>query len=491
MTLSLLRQFVPSAFCLECRGCCRFQESQSPWRPKTGIEEAAAMHSDKEGYITTIQECGKALCRFLDPATQHCRIYESRPFECALYPFILSSQGNGIDVYVHLACPYIQEQQSSPELTAYIAYLREFFNHQETRAFLKANRRLIHDYTPQEMELMLLFRLNDMGVDRDESLQTMARPGLMVGGKQTSDIFEHKALFDQYLSQSAKTISAMHFSSIALWRDFFDFTFEIIDGEMCVFAHNKGSLFLYLPPFGGDSLSSSNARGGNFDKAMIEKVFARMNAINPRTARIENVTQEQTSLLPSEYSVYHKADEYVYRKADMIALQGNAYKSQRHDVNHVIKECAPHYRAYTPQDYQECVAVFERWAAHKKQHSSDDIYNAMLEENAHVHRLALQEFDRLGLYGAVVTVKDRCVAYSLGYRLNLDTFVVLLEVCDPTIVGLAAFIFKQFCADPIWSDCDYVNAMDDFGLENVKRTKAAYHPIKTVPIYTISRVNGK
>ena len=161
-----LQQFVPSHVCLKCDGCCRFKTADSSWRPKVGQEEkakigmaAGADFTDAQAYIKTIEDCGNQLCRFFNKGDSTCQIYDRRPLECALYPFILSKHAQGVQVYVHLACPYIQDHQSDVALENYIDYLRTFFAAEGTRDFLRKNRGLLHDYTPFDMELKFLFTL--------------------------------------------------------------------------------------------------------------------------------------------------------------------------------------------------------------------------------------------------------------------------------------------------------------------------------------------
>ncbi len=153
-----LKQFVPSSVCLKCDGCCRFKSADSAWRPKDSQKE----FTDDQNFITTIQDCGNHLCRFFNKSDSTCRVYDQRPFECALYPFVLSRAVQGVRVYVHLACPHIQETQASPALGEYVDYLKEFFCGDKTRNFLANNAFLIHDYSPFAMELQHLFTIEGL-----------------------------------------------------------------------------------------------------------------------------------------------------------------------------------------------------------------------------------------------------------------------------------------------------------------------------------------
>ncbi|MDE1921089.1 MAG: YkgJ family cysteine cluster protein [Candidatus Omnitrophica bacterium] len=159
--------FVPSDVCLKCDGCCRYKSADSPWRPKLGEADkqslAAAITDgdvlDDQAYIKTIQNCGQHFCRFLNQSDNTCGIYAKRPLECLLYPFVLSQTPDGIKVYVHLSCPYVQDHLSRSDFDSYVSYLKEFFRKEGVRAFLSRNRAMFHDYSAFAPELLHLFDL--------------------------------------------------------------------------------------------------------------------------------------------------------------------------------------------------------------------------------------------------------------------------------------------------------------------------------------------
>lgn len=164
MTLPI-KQFVPSGICLKCNGCCRYKEADSAWRPRLGPDDRANLAAlitagdvlDAQAYIKTIPVCGGHFCQFLRKEDNTCGIYTQRPFECALYPFILSQTVDALKVYAHLSCPYVQDHLPDTTFEAYVAYLRTFFDRADTRQFLSDNKAMFHDYSPYALELLYLF----------------------------------------------------------------------------------------------------------------------------------------------------------------------------------------------------------------------------------------------------------------------------------------------------------------------------------------------
>jgi len=167
MTTLSLKQFVPSEICLKCNGCCRYKEADSAWRPKLGANDQQSLADliiagdvlDTQAYIKTIQTCGEHFCRFLNGVDNTCSIYTKRPFECSLYPFILSKTPDVVKVYVHLSCPYVQDHLPRAEFDAYVVYLKGFFRRMDIRDFLSQNNIMFHDYSFFAPELLHLFDL--------------------------------------------------------------------------------------------------------------------------------------------------------------------------------------------------------------------------------------------------------------------------------------------------------------------------------------------
>jgi len=214
VTVPILKQFVPSNVCLQCEGCCRFQTADSAWRPKFNKKE----FTDDQDYVTTIADCGRHLCRFFNKGDSTCRTYHDRPFECELYPFLLSQESDGVKVYVHLACPYIQDHETDPALGQYIEYLRRFFTRPETIEFLRRNRRYVQNYRPVSDETRYLFDLPQLS----DTPQTKV---------SAENLLEQKPRLDHYLALSPWPLSCYHFSSIFAWKDFFQASFTWVSSR--------------------------------------------------------------------------------------------------------------------------------------------------------------------------------------------------------------------------------------------------------------------
>ena len=294
-----------------------------------------------------------------------------------------------------------------------------------------------------------------------------------------NSLFDQKPLLDSYLDQVPRPLSGFSFVSLFAWCDFFEFEFKVINGCLCIFAYGDSGCFLYLPPL-----------GKIFDQSTVDLVFTHMaQGGSPKAVnRIENIPENLLSAFsPGRYNQYSKPAEYVYRKEDLIALKGNAYKSQRHDCNYFIARHGKHtFEPYLDGDFDACMGLFERWADDRAKKNSDDIYRSMLQENRLVHARLLKYWKPLGLIVRVLRVEGQVIGYTFGFALDEKTFCVYVEVADLKITGAAAFMFKSFCADGQLTDFIRINTMDDFAMPKVARAKQAYHPSELIPSYTAS-----
>jgi len=293
-------------------------------------------------------------------------------------------------------------------------------------------------------------------------------------------LLDQKPLVESFLNQGPRPLSSYSFVSIFAWGDFFDFEFKMINDCLGIFAHGETGSFLYLPPL-----------GKSLDSSTIDSAFEHMakGGVPKAVNRIENIPENLLSVFGSgSYNQYSRPVEYLYAKEDLIALKGNAYKSQRHDCNLFVAHQKAHvFEPYVDADFDTCRDLYERWEIHRAGTSNDDVYKAMLQENRLVHGRVLKCWKPLGLIARVLKVEGQVIGYTFGFALDENTFVVYAEISDLKIPGTAAYMFRSFCADEELIKFSRINTMDDFAMPNVARAKQAYHPSALIASYTVSK----
>lgn len=166
----MIKQFIPQGFCLKCQGCCRFKEVDSVWLPCLLDEEiqnlldrnlpAVSISVDRKIQPTPHTKQSGYICPFLNMEDNKCKIYDFRPLECQLYPFLLTLRGKKVLLTLDLNCPYVKEKLNSQELKEYTNYLTPFLNSPSQVKILKENPQIIQAYQAV-FELMELRQLDE------------------------------------------------------------------------------------------------------------------------------------------------------------------------------------------------------------------------------------------------------------------------------------------------------------------------------------------
>lgn len=177
---SLLTSLPSSETCFSCRGCCVFDKADSPWRPyfrKEEIDLAISAGVPEQAFskqrgpaaatgskIIPLPHGDAVRCPALDPMTHACVIYNVRPLDCQLYPFILMwTKTDQIVLVLHEACPFVLSVSGdlSPALRLRADELTQWLQLPETITLLSNDPNLIMPTQPDTIPLATLDYLTD------------------------------------------------------------------------------------------------------------------------------------------------------------------------------------------------------------------------------------------------------------------------------------------------------------------------------------------
>ena len=290
---------------------------------------------------------------------------------------------------------------------------------------------------------------------------------------------QDRARFEARLAERAfagDPLAAYSFPFHFIWQGLLRYEWTELAGHVCLFAGNLDGSFLALPPIGPDPCGPAMVKAFDF--------LSKRNT-TPALTRIENAPASLASRCREKgYRVAPKGPDYVYRRADLVALRGDRYKSQRAAYNHCVAHAKLMYRPFRPDDATACLALFQQWRRGVKHDAASDLAVHIAKDAEHAHRQGVTHAADSGLIGRVVEVDGQIAAYTFGYPLNSTTFCILFEIADRTVKGLGAYIFREFCRE--LESYELINTMDDSGLEGLRRAKQAYHPAKLVESFIIS-----
>lgn len=306
--------------------------------------------------------------------------------------------------------------------------------------------------------------------------------------------YEHRPLIDRALSTLRQPIADYSFASLYIWSSSLDLRVGVCAHHVCVFALSPGDTTMLLPP-----LPLPGASPAELFQA-VDTCFLLMDEENrdeARNSRIEYVSDELLeqlrSVRQSEFSAAPMNGDYVYDCAQMIELPGKSFRSKRRAKEKFEKDYPSHRtEPMGPEHVPACMDLLNAWtynghAKHEGEVTDQQIGTDILREReALATRLALENFNVLGLTGMVLMVEDKLIGFTLGEKVAPDMAVVVIEKTHPAYSGSAQYIFSEFCRQ-YWADCRFINACDDWGIPSLRFTKQSYRPIRLLSKYVLTR----
>ena len=289
-----------------------------------------------------------------------------------------------------------------------------------------------------------------------------------------------QVLLTKFLGLARQELSVCAFENIYIWRGLFDIRWAVIEDNLCLFFQDNIGCFLYLPPL-GERVSG----------AAVEESFRIMDKFNrnPDVSRLENAQEKELPFYQRlGYECRTKPGDYLCLRQDLAGLKGDKFKSQRASCNYFSKRYQSSYRPYSSSDKKECLRLYDEWMCRRKSRNTDRVYQGMLEDSRICLKILLENYRDLKAQARVVRIDNQIKGFSAGFKLNQDTYCILYEFTDLSIKGLSQFVFRSFCRE--LSEYKYINIMDDSGLENLKKVKLSYRPIKMIPAYIVTRKNA-
>ena len=245
-----------------------------------------------------------------------------------------------------------------------------------------------------------------------------------------------------------------------MWSDFFGTEIAPYDGGMIVKNDLYGTT-LFMTPRG------EKAREG---LELIEQYVRE----SGEDLCFYSVDDEDLALLASRYPAIEIKTErdyadYLYLASDLAEYKGKKYHGQKNHRNKFFRDYPDYeFLPFGKEDLPEIYAFLEE---HKALASRSE--EELIEYDC-CYRL-LDAMDELSLLTAIIRVKGKIVAISVGEILN-DTLIIHIEKALASYSGVYPTMCSLFAAK-YGAGVTYINREDDSGDLGLRTSKMQYHPI--------------
>lgn len=181
-----------------------------------------------------------------------------------------------------------------------------------------------------------------------------------------------------------------------------------------------------------------------------------------------------------EYEAMRDSFDYVYLLEKMVNLKGNKLHSKRNHINRFKANNTWSFELISSANIDECWDMNKKWC--KAHDCKDD--NLLKEEYCAVSK-CFENFKALGLEGGLLRSEGAVIAFTMGDKLNSNTYDIHIEKAFGEIQGAYQMINREFAAyiQNAHPEILYVNREEDMGQDGLRKAKLSYYPDKMVEKY--------
>lgn len=293
---------------------------------------------------------------------------------------------------------------------------------------------------------------------------------------------ESRPVLDAYLTGFDYKSSGLSYSSLFMWRDINQFSWQIIGDYLCIAGNShlaeEEEPFLFPPLtktgcYDAESLACTITKA---KKLIEEKGFTFSIMLLPF-----HMLDIIKSALPGQldYTADRPNFDYVYRTQDLIELKGRDYHPKKNHLNFFHNNYSYEYVKLTSTMREEAMQFIREFNERKKlpPHEMDLL---RMEEQA--MDVAFENIEQVGYLAGAIRINGKIEALSVGGILNKNTVTVHVEKANTEYRGLYQAINNEFCKH-VASSAKYINREEDMGIPGLRKAKLSYNPCKLIEKY--------
>ena len=190
-----------------------------------------------------------------------------------------------------------------------------------------------------------------------------------------------------------------------------------------------------------------------------------------------------TLLFPDEFEITssRNAADYIYSAEKLASLSGKKLHGKRNHIHRFEELGLWSFVPIDENNLSECIKLKQTWSEKAKDERNIDAS----EEKCALNR-AFDNYKALDFDGGILYLNENIVAFTIGSRLNSNTFDVNFEKALADIPGAFSMINREFVRYILkkYPEIEYINREDDMGLENLRKAKLSYYPEILLEKYT-------
>ncbi len=279
---------------------------------------------------------------------------------------------------------------------------------------------------------------------------------------------EDKQWIDPLLRMSDLRGCHQNFTNLFSWSEINHYQIARFENRLIVKAHPEGiGVPYYFYPAGSGNIIPAIA-------AMQQDALSDGHDFVMEGLSKANVAELQQLFADTfEFTAQRDYFDYIYFVEKLASLSGKKLHAKRNHINYFKKNFTWHFELISAENLAECREMNRVWCIQNK--CFED--GRLSEEYCAVKR-CFDYYDALGLEGALLRKDGEVIAYTMGEKLNSNTYVIHIEKAFSDIRGSYQMINREF-AEVIhekYPEILYMNREEDVGQEGLRKAKLSYYP---------------
>ena len=291
-----------------------------------------------------------------------------------------------------------------------------------------------------------------------------------------------KAWVDALLAQADYRGCDYNFTNLFVWSRAYGQEIAQVNGFLVTHLCGRMGCSYMYPAGSGDLAAAIDILAREADERR-----QRLRLVCLTTRQMEELDR----LMPGRFAYEADRDgfDYLYDIDRLADLTGKKLHAKRNHINRFMDNNPSWvYEEITPQTLPECLEMDKEWYRRSMVREGAAEERDLGDEGIAL-RTAMDHYHALGLEGGLIRVYGEVVAFTMGDRLNSDTYDVHFEKAYGELQGAYAMINREFAR---WvrakhPNVRYLNREDDMGVEGLRKAKESYYPDRMVEKYAATQ----
>lgn len=293
---------------------------------------------------------------------------------------------------------------------------------------------------------------------------------------------ESKNLLEEYLNGSGSRTSGLSYSSLYMWRNENNFSFQEIEGYLCIsglsYLEEDQQLHFMFPPVSKD---------GTYEAESLRRCILKAKEIfigKCGTFELRLVPEENRAVIEEAFPEMEWLDDranydYIYSRKEIEELRGKKFHAKKNFVNSFKKNYEYEYQNIS-SDMTDELMEFIDFFVNSKEIDEHDMMLLQLEYDA--LRDVFENFEAIGFQGGVIRIDGKVQAIAAGGIIGGNMVVEHIEKANKQFRGLYPTMLQEF-SKHLPEEIEFINREEDMDIENLRKAKMSFKPCELAPKY--------